>query len=456
MKLTKYKNVYFAGIGGIGVSALARLFFHRGIKVSGSDIVGSSIIKDLEEMGIKINLQQEEKNITPEIDLFIYSPACSFDNKEMIKAQALKIPTFSYPQFLGELSKQYHTIAISGTHGKSTTTAMTGLIFVEANLDPTVIVGSQVDTFDHNLKVGQSDYLIVEACEYRGHMLELSPKFIALTNLELDHLDYYKDIVDIKEHFSRFIEKTKIVALNIDNDHLASLARRVDITFGINNQLALIQARNITIQNNQQFFDCYIAGDLQGTVSLQIPGLFNVYNTLASIAIAHYYNIGFDKMQNALAAYHGCWRRFEIVGNFKKALIISDYAHHPTAVQATIKAAREFYPDKRIVVAFQPHQQNRTKTLRQQFISSFQGADLVILSEVYEVDGRNDEQTISAQELIPDIIRKSKIDQQNIFYAADLIETKVLLLQNIKPNDLVLIMGAGNIDNIARSLIKDE
>ncbi|MFH1668113.1 MAG: UDP-N-acetylmuramate--L-alanine ligase [Candidatus Komeilibacteria bacterium] len=456
MKLNKYKNVYFAGIGGIGVSALARLFFHCGVKVSGSDIARTSIIEDLEKMGIEINLQQDEKNITAEIDLFIYSPALPSNNAEMIKAQDLKILTFSYPQFLGELSKHYHTIAISGTHGKSTTTVMTGLIFIEANLDPTVIVGSQVDTFDHNLKVGHSDYLIVEACEYRGHMLELSPQFIALTNIELDHLDYYQDIVDIKDHFSRFMEKSKITALNIDNDHLATLARRADITYAIDNQQALIQARNISIKKSQQFFDCYIAGDLQGTISLQIPGLFNIYNALASIAIAYHYRIGFDKVQKALAAYHGCWRRFEIISEFKEALIVSDYAHHPTAVQATIKAAREFYPDRRIMVVFQPHQQNRTKTLRQQFSSSFQGADQLILSEIYEVIGRNDEQAMSAKELIPDIISQSKIDPQNIFYAADLTETKELLLENIKPNDLILIMGAGNIDNIARSLIKNE
>lgn len=454
MKLEDYNKVYFSGIGGIGVSAIARLFYHKGIQVIGSDIVATSITKDLENIGIQINSEQSSQNITKDIDLLVYTPALTMSHSELKKAQELGIPIYSYPEFLGLLSKQYQTIAISGTHGKSTTTVMTGLIFEAANLDPTVIVGSQVDTFDHNLRFGSGKYLIAEACEYRGHMLKLLPEFIALTNIEADHLDYYKDIDDIVSHFNKFHSKVKVAALNIDNEYLAGLARREDITYGIDNKLAHIKAKNITIQNYQQFFDLYIADELQGTISLQVPGIFNIYNALASIAIAYYYKIDFDKIQKALSSYHGCWRRFEVVGEFKEALVVSDYAHHPTAVQGTINAAKKFYPGKRLVVVYQPHQQNRTKELRHDYTKAFKGADKLILSEIYDVAGRGDSENISINDLIPDIVRLSGIEQSNVSFAEDLASTESTINSVVRKNDLLLIMGAGDIDNIARALIQ--
>ncbi len=456
---SKYKNIYLAGIGGIGVSAIARLFKYHNAIVAGSDITKSSITEDLEAAGIKVNYEQVVENISEDIDLFIYTPALPKDHIELLKAKELGADIYSYPEFLGLLSKDYSTIAISGTHGKSSTTAMLGLILVEAGLDPTIIVGSQVEGFDHNLRIGKSKLLLLEACEYRGHMLELDPEYICLTNIEEDHLDYYKDLGDIEEHFSRFVNKVdkNKLFLNIDNPSLFKFNDEMQgISYGIEIP-GKYHASNIFIDSGKQYFDLYISNKKVVQICLAVPGKFNVYNALAAIAVADTLGVKPEVYKKVLSEYKGCWRRFEILGNVKTrktSLLITDYAHHPTAVKATIKAAKEFYPDRRLVVVFEPHQHNRTKELFEDFITAFSEADYTIVSEIYDVKGRhNESEEISSKDLVEEIINRGQLNEKQIEFSPSLKATKSRIIAETKADDVILIMGAGDIDNIARQLI---
>lgn len=454
----KYKKVYFCGIGGIGMSALARLFFHNQIKVFGSDINKTSVTSDLEKVGIKINYEQVAGNLDSEIDLFIHSAAINNDNEEFQRARELKIPTLSYFDFLGILSQEYKTIAISGTHGKSTTTAMAGLIMSEAGVDPTVILGTQVEQFDHNLRAGQSEYFVVEACEYRGHMLKLVPYYSLVTNVEADHLDFYKDTEEIVSYFSKFLNKASENAfVNIDDERLAEIYEynKEFISYGIENDKANFNAKNIKVENERQSFDFYYNGLHEGNISLNLPGKFNIYNALAAAAVAYSLGVDFKFVKKGLESFSGCWRRFEVLGEASEnsALIISDYAHHPTAVKETIKATKEFYPDKKILVAYQPHQQNRTRELFDDFVTAFGGADFVILNEIYQVSGRDEEDKISSADLVEKIASSKPGARNKIVYSSDLKATRDYILKNSDKDSVVLVMGAGDIDKIARDLV---
>lgn len=466
MDLNKIKKVYFVGIGGIGVSAIAKMMLLLGKKVTGSDLTRSEITDDLEKRGAKIFIGHQKENLEKAADLLIYSPAVPENNSEREKARELKIPEFSYPEFLGELSKNYFTIAISGTNGKTTTTAMLGLILEKAGLDPTVIVGSEVKNFpDGNFRLGKSKYLVVEGCEWNAHMLNLYPQMIVLTNLEADHLDYYKDIDDIIFHFQKYIDKLPkdgVLILNNDDENLTKklFPKREIATYGIKNP-AQVMAEKIEIGDGFQSFDLIHNSQFLIHNSLRIPGIFNIYNALAAATCALKLGVKPKIIKSALEEYRGAWRRFEVsqvICNMKHVTIISDYAHHPTAIQGTIKAAKEFYPDRRLFVVFQPHHHNRTKTLFNDFVKSFDQADLVIIPEIYGVAGRElkADENVSSHDLVEAIQHKIIKSQEHkikkILYARDLVETKKLILENLQENDIVLIMGAGNIYKIAEEL----
>jgi len=457
MDLKKIKRIHLIGVGGIGMSAIAKLFKAWGAEVSGSDMSDSEIIENLKNRGIKIFKQHKAKNISSDIELVIYSLAISEDNPERKEARRLKIKELSYPQILGEISKDKKTIAISGTNGKTTVTAMAGLILEEAGLDPLVIVGSKVKDFDENLKLGQGEYFVVEACEYRAAMLELKAENIILTNIEEDHLDYYKDIKHIIKTFQKYINKLSngnLLILNADDPNCQKL-KKPDckaITYGIKNKADLAADKIKQGAGYQNFYLKYKGKDL-GKFTLKIPGEFNIYNALAAAACGLSLNIDKKIIYKVLEKYKGSWRRFEKVGELNGSIIISDYAHHPTAVAATIRAAKNFYPGKRIVAVFQPHQHNRTKKLFNDFVKSFDDADLVILSEIFDVAGREEleDQDISSKKLAEEV-RKRGID---VLYGEDLDNTEKIILDNISNNDVVLIMGAGDIYLVANDLVKN-
>lgn len=458
--LDKINDIYFIGIGGIGLSAIAKLMKKRGKNVSGSDLRVSLMTEKLQKMGIKIVIGQTAENISNNVDLVIRTMAVSEKNPEFKKAQELGIKVITYPESLGFVFNNKYGIAVCGTHGKSSVSAMAGLLLDDAELDPSLLVGSIVPRYDGNLRIGNSKYFLAEACEYERSFLNLYPKIIILNNIELDHTDYYKDLNDMKSAFEKFINHLPdngILICNGDDEIVLSINHQVSsvIRFGLgkNND---VQAKNIKFKNGQVNFLVIYKNKNLGEFILKVPGLFNIYNALSVISLGLTLEIPIEKIKKSLENFSGIWRRFEIKGEYKNALVISDYAHHPTAVKLTIKGTKKFYPKKRVFTVFQPHQHNRTKELYQDFLNSFDETDVLILSEIFDVPGREEDkdQTISSLDLVNDIKKQNKEISKNIFYANDLIETRKLIDEKIQPDDILLIMGAGDIYKIADDLVK--
>lgn len=421
------KKVHFIGIGGIGTSALARHYLEKAWQVSGSDVLRTDTINSLEEKGVEIIIgEQTEENIK-DYDLVIYSPAVKEHNPELKEAINKGIKTMSYPQALGELTKEYFTIAISGTHGKSTTTAMLGLIMIKAGLDPTIIIGTKLKEFNNsNYRAGKSNYLLIEACEHEESFLNYWPKIIVITNIEEDHLDYYSNIENIEKAFNKFVS------------HL-------------NGKGILIKRKDVNINRESINFSLEDKEIEELKKTMKVPGDFNILNALASLKVARALGID-DKISfNALSEYLGSWRRFEIL-NLNNFIIIDDYAHHPTEIEVTLKAAREKYPDKKIYCVFQPHQHQRTKLLFNEFVAVFKKAlndnliDKLLLIDVYDVlgrEGEEDEKDYSSEKLAIEINNKR----------AKRIE-RIALNQEIKETEVLIMMGAGDIYELSEE-IKD-
>lgn len=448
------KKVYFIGIGGIGVSALARLMRQKGFEVAGSDLVKSQVSESLEQAGIQVNYEQVKENITVDFDLVVYSAAVPEENPERQAAKELKIEQKNYFEMLGQVTKNYKTVAVSGTNGKSTTTAMLSKIMVEAEQDPSVILGSQSKDLEINCRKGDSEWFLLEACEYRAHMLLLNPFCIVLTNIEEDHLDYFKDLNHIIQTFQQYVKKLKPEGLLvINNDDLNT--RKLDlpdckiVKYGLIDG-ADVRADHIKKESGRQIFNVFYENNDLGEFELKVPGDFNIYNALAAIAFALALDIPVGKIKQSLKEFTGIWRRFEIVKD-DKITVVSDYAHHPSAVKETIKATKEFYPDRRVVVVFEPHQHDRTKKLFDGFVESFDHADLVVLSEIYDVAGREELNTeVSSDDLVKAI--KERLPEKEIYYTKDRNKAADLANSMLKENDVVIVMGAGDIYLIVESI----
>lgn len=429
-------KVHFLGIGGIGVSALARYYLAKGHQVSGSDLAASEITGALKEKGVEVFIG--ENKIPQNADLVIYSPA--------VKIEGLKsrIPTLSYPQTLGELTKKYFTIAVSGTHGKSTTTAMIGLLLVKAGLDPTVIVGTKIKEFgDSNCRIGKSRYLVIEADEHMASFLNYWPKIIVLTTLEEDHLDYYKNLKNIlktfKEYISHLPKDGWLVANKDDKNIRKILGGRASFRRGPASTYSLLrqpEARKLK-------------------KLMRIPGEHNVSNALAALAVARILKIPDKISLKSLSEYRGSWRRFEIHQTKlakKPITVISDYGHHPTEIRVTLKAAREKYPRKKIWCVFQPHQYQRTYYLFKDFVKTFKEApvDRLIVTDIYDVAGRETpklKKKVSAEKLVSTVNKK---------WASYIPKSEILgfLRKNLRGREVVVVMGAGDIYDLTLKLVK--
>ena len=465
MDLTKITKVYISGIGGIGVSALARFFVKKGIEVVGSDLEKSEVTESLESIGIKVYYEQKAVNLTYAYDLLVYSSAVPLENEERQRAKELKITQKSYFEVLGEISKDYNTIAVAGTNGKSTTTAMIADILFTAKQDPTVVVGSKYSKLDDNFHYGSSDMLVVEACEYRAHILLLKPSSIILTNIEEDHLDFYKDINHIVQTFQQFVsylrQADNVLVINYDDVNIRKLnlpASIASVAGGPKCRIvkygliggADVWANNIRKLPGKQLFNIVYYGQDLGEFELNIPGDFNIYNALAAVSFALTLDIPIGVVKQSLREFKGIWRRFEVIRN-DEIIVVSDYAHHPTAIKETIKATKEFYPGRRIVVVFQPHQHDRTRKLFADFVRSFNQADVVLLSEIYDVAGRNANNDISSSDLALEIVKFNEKDKL-VEYCSDLNKTISKTNDIIQAGDVVLVMGAGDIYKIVQSI----
>lgn len=454
--LEGFRHVHVIGAGGIGTAAVAKLLLAKGSAVSGSDTHASDLTRDLQRRGMRFT-QGHDISALAGADLVVYSAAVPDTDPERAEAARLGIRQLSYPQFLGELSRGHTTIAVSGTNGKSTTTAMLGLMLEAAGLDPLVIVGSLVPGFaDGNLRLGKGRFFVVEACEYRAHMLNIHPEMIVLTNIEEDHLDYFRDLDHIRDTFQEFLHKMKgrgIAIMNADDPESKKLTASRIIRYGTSagdyvasDRRTAAGTQAVTVHQTQP------AGVL-GNLTLRVPGAFNVANAMAATVAAMELGVPFDVCQKVLERFPGIWRRFERVGMWNGADVISDYGHHPTAIKGTIAAAREFFPGRRVVLCFQPHQHSRTKELFEGFVEAIGTADAVVLPEIYKVEGRTEaEEKLVSGKMLADAV-KTKRPSMDVRYATDLKDARAMLAVTVRPGDVLIIQGAGSVDELARALV---
>jgi UDP-N-acetylmuramate--alanine ligase len=430
IKLEKLKKVYFIGIGGIGVSAIARMLSLEGKKISGSDSFLSPVTTELENMGVQVYEGHSASNITDDIDLVVRTIAVPDENPEVIKAYELNIQVISYPEMLGIVSKDKYTIAVSGTHGKTTTTAMIAKILKDNDLDPTVIVGSMLKEEHSNFIAGKGPYLVVEACEYRRSFLNIHPKMIVITNIDEDHLDYFKDLKDIQSAFTEFSEKLG------HEDYLIADVLNENV-------------QPVVSDINAKLIDYSSYRDMN--FEIEAFGVHNKSNAGAALAVAHALGISPQKSIESLRNFKGTWRRQELKGETKSgAIVYDDYAHHPTEIKATLDALRKKYPTEKIIVAFQPHLYSRTKDHIKEFAGAFINADKILLAPIYAAREKDDG-TISSQILADEMIKHSE-DVQTFNSLSDLT---AYAGETLTKGDIFVTMGAGNIYEVGENLIKN-
>ncbi len=432
MNMGQIQHVHLVGIGGIGVSAVARYMLVHGKHVSGSDLAPSAITDALVSRGAAVIFGEHRKeSVAADVDLLVYSPAISKDNPERVEAEHRGIAILSYPEMVGELMEGHVRIVVAGTHGKSTTSAMVGRIFQKAGLDPTVIVGSLVPGFDGNVLVGNGKFFIVEGDEYQASFLRYKPDCLIITNIEADHLDFYKDLDDVKQSFHALAKKVPpegFIVANIEDRNVLDVCHH--------------------LRSRVLWFG---KGDTHESeiTPLKIPGRHNINNALAACMLACELGVAMDIIASALKEFPGIWRRFEVKGESNGVTIIDDYAHHPTEIRATLKAAKEKYPGRRIWCIFQPHQRNRTRMLFQDFVNSFQDADKLVLTEIFFVEGREAGESINAKNLFDEILKHR--DLQYIPQLGSIISG---VLPQLKRGDVVITMGAGSITRISGDFLR--
>ena len=458
MDFNKYKHVHCLGIGGIGLSAVAEILANRGHIVSGTDINPSKVTRHLECLGIKVYTKHEPENVEG-IDAIIYSAAVSDDNPEVMRAHELGIPLFSRAEVLGMLMDDYeHSIAICGTHGKTTVTSMTSLILRNADYKPTILVGGNLPQINGNVEIGETNYFVTEACEYMDSFLELRPNIGVILNIDSDHLDYFKDMDHIVKSFSAFAAKIPsdgvIIAFG-DNPFVRSILRdyKNKITYGYSESKDFY-AENIEF-NESGFptFDIYSKGKKVTTLQLSVPGEHNVLNAMASFVTAAYLKVDNKVIADTLKEYSGTNRRFDFHGTTSKGVkVIDDYAHHPTEIKATLSAARNVKHNK-LWLIFQPHTYTRTKALFDEFVDAFDDTDVVILTDIYAAREK-DIYNISSYKLMNAM--KLKYPEKPVYYVKDFEDIVKYINKFAGKDDIVMTMGAGDVYKVGDMLLTED
>lgn len=452
-------SVYFCGIGGISMSGLAEILASRGFRVSGSDRASSAITKELVSHGIQVLIGQKAENITPDLDLIVFTAAIHPDNPEFQKARELNIPHLTRAELLGEIMRNYDCpVAIAGTHGKTTTTSMISEILLGAEDDPTISVGGILKSIHGNVRVGHSDYFVAEACEYTNSFLSLYPKIGVILDIDADHLDFFKDLDDIRSSFRRFAELipedgTLIINSDIENyKELTDGLKCHVITYGSDRTKSEYYPVNIRYDEaaHPTYTCCHrtATGGHTQLIRLQVPGLHNIYNSIAAVAVADLLGVERELTGKALLSFEGTDRRFEYKGEMNGVTIIDDYAHHPTEIHATLEAAEKL-PHNRIFCIFQPHTYTRTKALMDEFAEALSQSDVVVLADIYAAR-ETDTLGISSATLA-DRIRA--LGHNEVYYFPSFEEIENFIRKNCQKGDLVITMGAGNVTDIGPSLL---
>lgn len=443
------------GIGGISMSGLAEILNAKGFTIVGSDAHESAITNHLESLGINIAYGQRAENITPDIDVVVYTAAIHPDNPEFAAARNAGLPMMDRAELLGQIMKNYaNAIAVSGTHGKTTTTSMLSHILLAADTDPTISVGGILKAIHGNIRVGHSDNFITEACEYTNSFLKFNPSLELILNIEEDHLDFFKDINDIRHSFRRFAEKLNADGTLVINGEIEQLEEITSglpckiITYGLNANCDYTAA-NITFDEfAKASFDLVINGNMADHIGLNVAGIHNVSNALAAIAAARELNIPMKTIKSGLIAFEGTDRRFEYKGQFNGITVIDDYAHHPTEIAATLTAAQK-YPHNQIWCVFQPHTYTRTRAFLHEFAQALSLADKIVLADIYAAREKDpgDIHSRDIQKLLLDAGKEA-------YYFPSFAEIEKFLSEKCINGDLLITMGAGDVVLIGESLIQ--
>jgi UDP-N-acetylmuramate--alanine ligase len=447
----RVRHVHFVGVGGIGMSGLAEILRTLEFDVSGSDLRDGENTRALRSLGVRIDLGHHDKNVT-DADVVVYSSAIKPENPEIVGAHERGIPVISRAEMLAELMRVKYGVAIAGSHGKTTTTSLVATVLRAAGLDPTVVVGGRMASFGSNAKLGAGDLLVAEADESDGSFLRLTPTISVVTNIDPEHLDHYGTHEKLKAAFLEFIEKTPFYGLSVlcldhpDVQQLLPRVRRRHVTYGLSQQ-ADYSARDIVIEGTTTRFRAYRHGKDMGDFCVRLPGVHNVQNTLAAIAVADELEVPLDVLREALESFHGVARRFSVVDEPGGIALVDDYGHHPAEVRATLAAARRAYQG-RVLVAFQPHRFTRTKALFQDFARAFNDADELLLADVYAagedpIPGADSEHLATA-------IREH--GHHAVTYMPDREEIAVRMAQTAKKGDVVIALGAGDINKVLKTI----
>lgn len=450
----KIEKIHFVGIGGIGMSGIAEVLLNLGYKVSGSDLRGSEITERLTGLGAVIGIGHKAENLQ-NVNVVVISSAVHDDNPEVVEARRLHVPVIPRAEMLAELMRMKYGIAIAGTHGKTTTTSMAASILGHAGIDPTIVIGGKLNAIGSNAQLGQGKFLVAEADESDGSFLALSPTIAVITNIDADHLDHYSGIAEIKDIFVEFVNKVPfygLAVLCLEDQNIREILPRVKkryVTYGLSSQ-ADIRATHVRHDGFITSFVAHYKGYRLGEISFSMPGPHNVLNAMACIAVAMELDVPFAAIQEGFAKFSGVGRRFTVKGQPRGIMVVDDYGHHPAEIKATLEAARQGWPERRIVAVFQPHRYSRTHELFDDFVTAFYDADVLVLTDVYAA-GEQPIEGASAERLAGEVRRHG---QKDVTWIGDRELIPEHLAKIVKEDDIVITLGAGNIWQQGEALVK--
>jgi UDP-N-acetylmuramate--alanine ligase len=452
MYLKKY-HIHFVGIGGIGMSGIAELLLNLGYKVTGSDIQPSDITQRLKTLGGIIYDGHTEKNISG-ADVVVTSSAVGASNPEVLAAEQTSIPVIPRAEMLAELMRLKYSVAIAGAHGKTSTTSIVASVLAKGGLDPTVVIGGKLKSIGSNAVLGQGDYIVAEADESDGSFLKFSPTIAVVTNIDREHLDFYADLDEIKAVFLEFLDRIPfygLAVLCLDNEPIQDLIPKIKkryTSYGMNSQ-ADLQIRDVEFKAQKSSFSIYHGAKRLGQIRLNLPGIHNVYNATASIAVALELDIDFKDIKSALETVEGVQRRLEIKGEINGITVIDDYGHHPTEIKTTLQALEENWPDRRKVVVFQPHRYTRAHALFDEFTRAFYQSDLLVVLPIYSA-GEQKIEGVNSQVLCEGIIAHG---HKEVYCAPDFDQAVAHLTNVLTPGDILLTLGAGDVWKVGEEIL---
>lgn len=452
--LGRTKQIHFVGIGGIGMSGIAEVLLNLGYSVSGSDLEESPITRRLAKLGARVVRGHGADNVG-EADVVVVSSAVRPDNPEVTSARERKIPVIRRAEMLAELMRMKYGIAIAGTHGKTTTTSLVANVLTHGGLDPTIVIGGRLNVWETNARLGQGRYLVAEADESDGSFLNLSPTVAVVTTIDEEHLDFYRDLEHLQETFLSFINKIPfygLAVLCLDEPHVQELIPRIEkrlVTYGLSGQADFV-GTDIERKGSETSFTAHYQGRSLGRIRLQMPGVHNVLNSLAAVAVGLELDLDFSTIAEGLAEFGGIERRFQVKGEARGVMVVDDYGHHPAEIRATLRAAKDGWGERRLIVVFQPHRYSRTQSLLREFFSAFNEADMLITTEIYSA-GETPIPDVSGR-LIYEGVKEHGL--RNVSYAESLDDVLPLLEEVLQPGDLMLTLGAGNVWKVGEELLE--